>query len=203
MDIISLLTTALGTAAGKALAGAAVATVSVGGLHAADVVELPLPDMSERPVQVDADATPVEPVTPAAEKEADAGEDEVPAEDELVGAADGTEADAGEPNANAQFGQDVAGLAQEEGTTGEDVAAYARENNPGATASAEARAGTPAEDGADAPEEAGERQDAEVRQDADAPHGDDQVEELRPTEPGSQADEHRPADAGADANGRP
>src|SRR3546814_3168207 len=35
----------------------------------------------------------------------------------------------GEPNANAEFGQRVADLAQTEGTTGEDVSTYARENN--------------------------------------------------------------------------
>src|SRR3546814_18176858 len=40
----------------------------------------------------------------------------------------------GEPNANAEFGQSVADLAQTEGTTGEDVSTYARENNPGVEA---------------------------------------------------------------------
>lgn len=195
MEPTTILSTALSTLLGKVAVGTAVAAVSVAGMDAADLVDVP--GFDEKPQAVEVGETPPEPgavvdQTPAAEKadpEADREEEsdlEEGETEEIV--EDDTEG--GEPDANAGFGQAVAEDARDGGVDGQSVAA-------------EARAGTPAEDRADAPEEAGERQDAEVRQDADAPHGDDQAEELRPTDPGTQADEHRPADAGAEANGRP
>lgn len=208
MDPISGLTAALGTLAGKAVAASAIAAVSMGGLHAADVVDLPvLPDEAKTVVDtLPADGATVSDKASEGKARSDAEEEtETEAEAEKVDteeqdAAD--ETDGGEPNENATFGQSVSDVARADDSTGETVSEYARTNNPGAT-----------------PSEAGDRPDADVRQDetarqdAAARAGDDTTEddaaddkaaeegtvEEAPAEPGSQADAHRPATAGPGA----
>lgn len=187
---MELLSTALSTLLGKAIAGTAVAAASIGGLAAADVVELlSLPAEAQTPVveELPADGEVVSEAAKAL-RESKTETETAKVEDEAVNIEDeaGAEADSetGEPNENAEFGQGVAEDAREGGVDGQDIAA-------------EARAGTPAEDRAaqpGAPEDV--RQDADVRQDGDAP------EDARPEGAGEQAEARSEAPAAA-ANGRP
>ena len=191
---MELLSTALSTLLGKAIAGTAVAAASIGGLAAADVVELlSLPAEAQTPVveELPADGEVVSEAAKAlreSKTETETDTAKVEDEDEAVNIEDeaGAEADSetGEPNENAEFGQGVAEDAREGGVDGQAIAAGAR-------------AGTPAEDRAaqpGAPEDV--RQDADVRQDGDAP------EDARPEGAGEQAEARSEAPAAA-ANGRP
>lgn len=152
----------LSTVAGKAVAGTAVAAASVAGMQAADV-DLPLPDLSDKPAEVTTDDQGETPVLPTesekGQEAADAkGDNAAIAEEKRQNAEaeaeneDANDVDAADSEAN-NFGQDVADLAQDPESDGEDVSTYARENNPGVAHRTEAGA----------PEDAGERQDATVR----------------------------------------
>lgn len=190
--MLEALTAALATTAGKAAAGLAIASASVGGLAAADVVELP-PQAQDQPADVTTEDQAETPVLP---DEAQTGQDAAElgadnAEDTRQEGEGDLENEAADPDAN-DFGQEVADLAQDPESTGEDVSTFARENNPGAAHSADAGA----------PEDAGERQDETVRQDDGAPQGADAAGEHIPEqagEPGSQGDENRGGAAAAGA----
>jgi hypothetical protein len=185
MEPTSALAALLSTALGKAAAGAAVAAVSLGGLAAADVVDLPL-QANDRPADVTTSDTelPTEAEsgddvandTAAVEaKKADAqAKREAAQENRRDG--ETTDDEGGEPNEHADFGQSVADVAQAEDATGQDVAEHARTENPGTEA----------------------RQDADVRQDTGA-EDDAETGEQPPADAGSQADQYRPADAGSQA----
>lgn len=186
------LSTFLSTLLGKAVAGAAVAAASVGGLAAADVVELPLPDLDEAPAEVDADLTPVVPETPAAEQaELDATEDEEVAETEEIDEANALD-ETGTSDDNAEWGQSVATRAQAGELDGQTIAGEARQGTP-----AEDRAAEPG-----APETVGERQDGTARQDAEAPQGDEAADDAPPADAGTQTEARPEAPAAADAPGR-
>lgn len=233
MELTTILAGALSTALGKAAVGSAVAALSVGGLQAADVVDVPGFDDEPEAVEITDAPMPADEVveqTPAAgpadpqADRADRSEDTTTEATETETEAE-AETDGAEPSVNATFGQDVAADARDGGVDGQAIAA-------------EARSGTRAEERAaqrGAPETAGERQDgaerqdgdvrqdsdvrqdgdvrqdSDVRQDAGTAQDDDQasqdeVAEEQAPEPGSQADEHRPESAGpaaAAANGRP
>ena len=205
------LTTALATAAAKALAGLTIASASVGGLVAADVVELPLPaqdkpaevtteDKGETPELPDGAATRGQDAAEAkganaeeSRQDGERGEDDAENED--------TDVDAADPEAN-NFGQDVADLAQDPASTGADISAFARSENPGA----DHRAGAPATAG-ERQDDTEDRQDtetdaaAENRRDADAPHGAEAAEQDTSEPAGSAAtgEENRGGAAAAGA----
>lgn len=181
----------LSTVAGKAVAGTAIAAASVGGLHAADVVEVPLlPSEAQTDVVTDLPADGAEVSDEASEGKAGAEAEEESDTDEGRQDADVRQDGEERPDADVRqdaesqgIGESVSADAQDGGVEGEDVVAQ----TPAAT-KVPAEAFGPEEPGSQAPEQSQAPADAGSQADA---------------EPGTQAGEHRPADAGAEANGRP
>lgn len=179
MALPQAVTSILGTTLGKTALGLTVAATSLGGVAAAGVVDLPT--LAQVPAEVSEETPDLPDAAQRGQDAAEAGADNGAVADEQKAAAQQNRDDAqenrqdgqdGQPEEGADpedndFGQAISALAQE-GSTGQDLAGYARANNPGVEA----------------------RQDADHRQDgtAHATGGTEDEADERSTETPEQAE---------------
>lgn len=174
---MELISAVLSTALGKAAAGLAVATASVGGLHAAEVVDVPvLPDVADQEQEVEVDEAPADGlvVADAAKQKAEDrrhdDEEVVPeiGEVEEEGGDDAPTADDGARQATGASGLDVSQRAQAGEIDGRELSSEVVANTPAAGKAATPTPGHPE----DLPEAA--QQGQERRAAAPVPdHADD------------------------------